>query len=186
MTSQVWPRRRRYSRMATRLVCTPPCGGGYGPSCTTFIQFTRFSWRRGCPLGPCLLCRDSSRPGLLCRTKSVPMSGDAAGMSACATLSSYGSGRAQRHRRPIACRGQHGQAAQRGAGTVVNRDRRRTPLPDALRKIGHLRGVALVGPYPRTRLTRAFVHAHALEIRSEEHTSELQSPMYLVCRLLLA
>src|SRR5437762_10618531 len=26
---------------------------------------------------------------------------------------------------------------------------------------------------------------HAAEIRSEEHTSELQSPMYLVCRLLL-
>src|SRR5437879_9008730 len=25
----------------------------------------------------------------------------------------------------------------------------------------------------------------AIEIRSEEHTSELQSPMYLVCRLLL-
>src|SRR5208337_5609507 len=31
---------------------------------------------------------------------------------------------------------------------------------------------------PRTRLVRA-------EPRSEEHTSELQSPMYLVCRLLL-
>src|SRR5437764_2569763 len=27
--------------------------------------------------------------------------------------------------------------------------------------------------------------ANALAIRSEEHTSELQSPMYLVCRLLL-
>src|SRR5437762_10610431 len=27
--------------------------------------------------------------------------------------------------------------------------------------------------------------AEALGIRSEEHTSELQSPMYLVCRLLL-
>src|SRR5437763_9468215 len=26
---------------------------------------------------------------------------------------------------------------------------------------------------------------HAVEVRSEEHTSELQSPMYLVCRLLL-
>src|ERR1017187_4029901 len=25
---------------------------------------------------------------------------------------------------------------------------------------------------------------HALAVRSEEHTSELQSPMYLVCRLL--
>src|SRR5437762_8606554 len=27
--------------------------------------------------------------------------------------------------------------------------------------------------------------AHSFEKRSEEHTSELQSPMYLVCRLLL-
>src|SRR5437879_7167009 len=27
--------------------------------------------------------------------------------------------------------------------------------------------------------------ARALSVRSEEHTSELQSPMYLVCRLLL-
>src|SRR5437763_7082792 len=28
-------------------------------------------------------------------------------------------------------------------------------------------------------------HGFALVLRSEEHTSELQSPMYLVCRLLL-
>src|SRR5437763_12227478 len=28
-------------------------------------------------------------------------------------------------------------------------------------------------------------HQQLLELRSEEHTSELQSPMYLVCRLLL-
>src|SRR5436189_1608075 len=28
-------------------------------------------------------------------------------------------------------------------------------------------------------------HGHLRGIRSEEHTSELQSPMYLVCRLLL-
>src|ERR1017187_2254370 len=28
-------------------------------------------------------------------------------------------------------------------------------------------------------------HAHGADHRSEEHTSELQSPMYLVCRLLL-
>src|SRR5437764_4288135 len=28
-------------------------------------------------------------------------------------------------------------------------------------------------------------HAVISEVRSEEHTSELQSPMYLVCRLLL-
>src|SRR5437879_13602398 len=29
------------------------------------------------------------------------------------------------------------------------------------------------------------VNHHIPELRSEEHTSELQSPMYLVCRLLL-
>src|SRR5436189_2486606 len=29
------------------------------------------------------------------------------------------------------------------------------------------------------------VHSLGLNVRSEEHTSELQSPMYLVCRLLL-
>src|SRR5437762_11373839 len=29
------------------------------------------------------------------------------------------------------------------------------------------------------------IRRHSLELRSEEHTSELQSPMYLVCRLLL-
>src|ERR1035438_7483778 len=46
MTSQVWPWRRRYSRMATRFVCTPPCGGGYGPSCTTLIGLTAFLYSK--------------------------------------------------------------------------------------------------------------------------------------------
>src|SRR3712207_7368738 len=31
----------------------------------------------------------------------------------------------------------------------------------------------------------AFTHGHPLALRSEEHTSELQSRQYLVCRLLL-
>src|SRR5437879_8231393 len=30
-----------------------------------------------------------------------------------------------------------------------------------------------------------FLPSHGRHLRSEEHTSELQSPMYLVCRLLL-
>src|SRR5437764_5217660 len=34
-------------------------------------------------------------------------------------------------------------------------------------------------------LTKAFRTSISAPIRSEEHTSELQSPMYLVCRLLL-
>src|ERR1017187_4822554 len=35
------------------------------------------------------------------------------------------------------------------------------------------------------RLSRAKIHVFPHKDRSEEHTSELQSPMYLVCRLLL-
>src|SRR3712207_8324168 len=45
----------------------------------------------------------------------------------------------------------------------------------------------LWGPDVRSRAAAAH-HAHALaldEIRSEEHTSELQSRQYVVCRLLL-
>src|SRR5437763_11978185 len=38
---------------------------------------------------------------------------------------------------------------------------------------------------PRPNAARAPVTRAALLARSEEHTSELQSPMYLVCRLLL-
>src|SRR5437879_10605046 len=44
------------------------------------------------------------------------------------------------------------------------------------------------GAGPRGRARRANGHHYlieALKARSEEHTSELQSPMYLVCRLLL-
>src|SRR5437763_3720864 len=36
-----------------------------------------------------------------------------------------------------------------------------------------------------TRIAYVLNYSLALDIRSEEHTSELQSPMYLVCRLLL-
>src|SRR5437762_4701710 len=38
---------------------------------------------------------------------------------------------------------------------------------------------------PSARAFRAATSAASLSMRSEEHTSELQSPMYLVCRLLL-
>src|SRR3712207_6860394 len=54
------------------------------------------------------------------------------------------------------------------------------------------RALAAVGPDVRTAdpwlaLTAAITHldARALPARSEEHTSELQSRQYLVCRLLL-
>src|SRR5437879_10635563 len=48
-------------------------------------------------------------------------------------------------------------------------------------------GRSLCESLSRSRATRSRVHAleHRPRRRSEEHTSELQSPMYLVCRLLL-
>src|SRR5436189_4739334 len=50
------------------------------------------------------------------------------------------------------------------------------------RYIGSIRfttpGVGLISPPPHHDI-------YSIEDRSEEHTSELQSPMYLVCRLLL-
>src|SRR5437879_13383763 len=56
----------------------------------------------------------------------------------------------------------------------------RSPLPDAAGSppvpAGHQRGSDLSSP---------LLPDHAGAQRSEEHTSELQSPMYLVCRLLL-
>src|SRR5256885_9173335 len=38
---------------------------------------------------------------------------------------------------------------------------------------------------PRVRCASTVCNARAIELRSEEHTSELQSPCNLVCRLLL-
>src|SRR5437879_9419619 len=58
----------------------------------------------------------------------------------------------------------------------VDRQIEELTLNDYLRRRG--RGKLLREElYPISRL--------ALHLRSEEHTSELQSPMYLVCRLLL-
>src|SRR5437762_5865656 len=39
--------------------------------------------------------------------------------------------------------------------------------------------------HPHRQGSLRMLHAHDRDPRSEEHTSELQSPMYLVCRLLL-
>src|SRR5437762_9028128 len=39
--------------------------------------------------------------------------------------------------------------------------------------------------WPRAALDHAYCNGRTAAKRSEEHTSELQSPMYLVCRLLL-
>src|SRR5262249_37861326 len=37
MTAHGIPRDSRNRRIATKLVCTPPCGGGYGPNCRTLM-----------------------------------------------------------------------------------------------------------------------------------------------------
>src|SRR5437763_8310976 len=78
--------------------------------------------------------------------------------------------------------GRVGALAGRAAGSVSNGDEARRqrfePFDDLPEARLHLR-----------RLWREELERHArrgaVEIRSEEHTSELQSPMYLVCRLLL-
>src|SRR5258708_18147990 len=43
----------------------------------------------------------------------------------------------------------------------------------------------VLGPEERAKIVHALCHPIAHEARSEEHTSELQSPDHLVCRLLL-
>src|SRR5437762_4817604 len=66
-------------------------------------------------------------------------------------------------------------------------------LHDALPIYGCRQGAGVVasrraqGEADRLQLAlqRGEVHARKRRGRSEEHTSELQSPMYLVCRLLL-
>src|SRR3712207_7012576 len=50
---------------------------------------------------------------------------------------------------------------------------------------GHLDHTFSVTPVCGARGITAYVHPADKEMRSEEHTSELQSRQYLVCRLLL-
>src|SRR5437762_4523245 len=51
--------------------------------------------------------------------------------------------------------------------------------------IGLMKAVKRFDPDRGVRLVSFAIHWIKAEMRSEEHTSELQSPMYLVCRLLL-
>src|SRR5437762_10528365 len=54
------------------------------------------------------------------------------------------------------------------------------------REVVHLPGSQRVpSAHRRDHLVLRLVARHTVARRSEEHTSELQSPMYLVCRLLL-
>src|SRR3712207_7551399 len=56
--------------------------------------------------------------------------------------------------------------------------------PDGAEGLGHGRGLEQRQP-GRERQQLAGGHGDPLRVRSEEHTSELQSRQYLVCRLLL-
>src|SRR3712207_8024640 len=56
---------------------------------------------------------------------------------------------------------------------------------DARRLLGLLGKLRLVSYFSRVRRCWLITHPHPPFSRSEEHTSELQSRQYLVCRLLL-
>src|SRR5437879_11572390 len=63
-------------------------------------------------------------------------------------------------------------------------DRRRRVLPAGIDRLVQARQPGEVRDAVPRRLLQLFVRL-LHQRRSEEHTSELQSPMYLVCRLLL-
>src|SRR5437762_9829718 len=58
----------------------------------------------------------------------------------------------------------------------------RSPAVSSVNRV-HSESVTGARPEPSRKNTESIVPL--VESRSEEHTSELQSPMYLVCRLLL-
>src|SRR3712207_8685249 len=70
----------------------------------------------------------------------------------------------------------------------ISRGRRGTPrrrTPRARRAMA-CRNARRAGTPPEPRVAAAPCHGRRKRVRSEEHTSELQSRQYLVCRLLLA
>src|SRR5256885_8823669 len=79
--------------------------------------------------------------------------------------------------RSVAGRGERDPGSVRGE-RGLGRDRRVVHDLADLRQVGTLRGIEL-------EAARARARDHDLTLRSEEHTSELQSPCNLVCRLLL-
>src|SRR5437762_4917931 len=69
----------------------------------------------------------------------------------------------------------------RSADELANSLREAAAAGKAVTPVGGGRAATMGGP-----LERCDVEIRTdLHVRSEEHTSELQSPMYLVCRLLL-
>src|SRR5437879_7433990 len=81
----------------------------------------------------------------------------------------------------------------RSHGDAAHGPARRPPRRDVLRTPDHggapVRGSGMPGAAARELLVAAAGAGRPsrqhVRARSEEHTSELQSPMYLVCRLLL-
>src|SRR5947209_16235231 len=81
-----------------------------------------------------------------------------------------------------------GAAVDTIAALELDRDRLAAPIADhaAAPEIRPPVPPPSVGPFPRWIAEPGIVyHVNHLPLRSEEHTSELQSRQYLVCRLLL-
>src|SRR5256885_9342243 len=99
----------------------------------------------------------------------------------------YRTGPADDRRMPTAARATSGAATTAASAASTTSTRRLATAQRATHSHEHLGGLQtlLVTPCPGTvaqRLERAGVR---IRPRSEEHTSELQSPCNLVCRLLL-
>src|SRR5438876_9142454 len=60
-----------------------------------------------------------------------------------------------------------------------------TTLFRSVRSDTRARSASWPGVRPGSRITAARIRIRLANLRSEEHTSELQSPVHLVCRLLL-
>src|SRR5256885_2777996 len=83
------------------------------------------------------------------------------------------------HRHPVEFPASHGREERRALDQVIARQRKQSSLRSAAHRVT---GAADALQECRDRARRAELTD---EVRSEEHTSELQSPCNLVCRLLL-
>src|SRR3712207_5853458 len=76
------------------------------------------------------------------------------------------------------------ELAQRIVRKVVNNENKSVTVDDILKVVCKHFGLELAAIHTKSR-KREVVQARQIAMRSEEHTSELQSRQYLVCRLLL-